>query len=121
MRPARVCAILVGTIAVLGASRWRQGHRGNTCGTGALESALIGDQAVLDHAIRLYRDEHGRYPSLGGFVEQMTSCTSFDGEARATPDFVHGLGPYLRRVPPVPKGPRSGCAKVGADGAPDVG
>lgn len=60
--------------------------------------------------IRLYRTQHGdRYPDLDPFVQQLTACSTPDGSPGAG-DGQHGLGPYLRAIPP---NPYTGGATVG--------
>jgi hypothetical protein len=117
--PSHLLVIVAAAAPVLAYQHWKRPHGPGGCG-GAGESALAGDLATLDNALRLYREEHCRYPSFDCFVEQMTSYTSAGGDASATEDLVHALGPYVRSIPPMPKGPEKGRTEVGCAAAPRI-
>ena len=67
---------------------------------GVADAALAGNLAVLRNGIDLYRADHGgKFPSISAFDAQLTQFTDESGQASATQDETHKLGPYLRKVP----------------------
>lgn len=89
------------------------------------EVTLKADLQALRKAIDFYALEHkGDWPGLrtaGGpgtaqsneaFKRQLTWYTAENGHASATHDETHTLGPYLRKIPPLPVGSRAGKDKV---------
>jgi general secretion pathway protein G len=52
--------------------------------------------------LQVYRNEHGTYPLYSNFEDQMTQWTDCAGNAVATQDATHTLGPYLDKLPDDP-------------------
>ncbi|HEX8522090.1 MAG TPA: hypothetical protein VF669_07530 [Tepidisphaeraceae bacterium] len=74
---------------------------------GIAEAALAGDLAVLRNAIDLYaRDHGGNFPSHATFDAQLTQYTDAAGNPSSVADDKHPFGPYLRKVPVLPVGPK---------------
>jgi hypothetical protein len=73
--------------------------------TEAESAELANALAVLRNAIDMYQEEHdGQRPRQGAFVDVMLKYASPDGRTSMTKDSDFFLGPYLRRVPPLPVG-----------------
>lgn len=67
--------------------------------TDAKVSSCQENLAMIRKQISLYKQQHnGTYPTIAGFVDQMTKKTDVDSTVNATGKF----GPYLNRVPTNP-------------------
>jgi len=66
--------------------------------TDSKDNALRTNLFRIRQQIEIYKQEHGQYPSLVLFTEQMTEPTLPDGTIVA-PGTSGALGPYLREVP----------------------
>ena len=112
-----IVVVIIGIIAAIAIPRMSRGA------TGANDSALSGNLAVLRKAIDLYQAEHdGTYPAVATFVAQITTYTDSAGAAVATKDATHIFGPYLRVVPPLSVGTtRKGQSGVAAADAATIG
>jgi len=101
--------IVVVIIAIIGAIAIPRMSRG---ASGAGDSALIQNLAVLRTAIDLYATEHGNvYPAVGDLKNHLTMYSDASGgTVAATKDAATGViyGPYLRQVPPLPVGRNKG-------------
>jgi general secretion pathway protein G len=114
-----IVIVIIGIIAAIAIPRLSRGS------SGAADSALAGDLAVFRAAIDLYQTEHLAYPASNAgdtatdFQRQLTHYTNAAGlsNAGATADASHPLGPYMRRLPPLPVGSRKGqiTVRIGAD------
>jgi prepilin-type N-terminal cleavage/methylation domain-containing protein len=109
-----IVVVIIGIIAAIAIPRMSRGSEG------AAESALSGNLSVLRSAIDLYYSEHGDYPKVANFVNQMKQYSDVSGGTSATKDATHIYGPYLRELPPLPVGdlPARTSVKVGAKAAP---
>lgn len=112
-----IVVVIIGIIAAIAIPRMSRGA------TGANDSALSGNLAVLRKAIDLYQAEHdGVYPTATDIVAQLTQFTDIAGDPKATKDSTHIYGPYLRAIPPltVPC-TRKGGTLIAATDAVNVG
>lgn len=95
-----IVVVIIGILAAIGIPRLSRGS------SGAADSAVAGDLAVLRNAIDLYATEHGgTFPALATFDTQLTQYTDSAGATSATKTTTAIFGPYLRKVPPLPVGP----------------
>lgn len=119
-----IVIVIIGVIAAIAVTRVGQGAEASG------ESALRGSLSVLRSAIDLYAAEHhGVFPGtvadgMGGAAgtataleNQLMKYSNAQGGASATSAGTHPLGPYLRRVPPVPVGPNAGKSGIAIDAA----
>lgn len=112
-----IVIVIIGVIAAIAIPRLSRGA------TGADESGLRGDLAVLRNAIELYASEHsGDYPGAT-IVNQLTMYTDSTGATNATKSTQFKFGPYIRKPFPALKvGANAGSSAVliVASGAPAV-
>ena len=103
-----IVVVIIGIIAAIAVPRMSRGSQG------AADAALSGNLSVLRNAIDLYYTEHNTYPASGGgedmvvFERQLTKYSDATGGGTGDKDATHNLGPYLRKVPPLPVGSRRG-------------
>jgi general secretion pathway protein G len=108
-----IVVVMIAIIAAIAIPRMSRGA------AGAADSALTADLTQLRKAIDLYQTEHQAWPTVAGFVDQMTKKTNASG----TTDSSAGAliyGPYLRDVPTLPVGTEKGGATVAAAAASGV-
>lgn len=112
-----IVVVIIGIIAAIAIPRMSRGA------TGANDSALSGNLAVLRKAIDLYQAEHdGNFPAAATIVAQLTTYTDSSGAAQATKDATHIFGPYLRVIPPLSVGTtRKGQSGIAAADAATIG
>lgn len=68
--------------------------------TDAKVSALTSNLQTIRSQIQLYKMQHNdTYPTYASFANQMTQYTDVSGDAQATKDATHTLGPYLLSIP----------------------
>ena len=58
--------------------------------------------------LQLYVAQHGTYPALANFEQQMTQYTDADGNVSATKTATHIYGPYIINMPFLPVGVNKG-------------
>lgn len=107
-----IVVVIIGIIGAIAIPRMSRGT------AGASESALKGDLAVLRNAVDLYAAEHnGSFPAFATANDQLTKLTKADGSIDDGSGKAGGFifGPYIRKVPPMPVGTKSGDATF-ADG-----
>ncbi len=120
-----IVIVIIGIIAAIAIPRVGRSA------SGAGESALKQDLAVMRNAIELFASQHdGDYPasvSAGvglnadtpeAFVAHLTKFSDVDGVTNDTYDAGNGfvLGPYLRKgIPPCPVAPNRGSTDVAID------
>jgi len=108
-----IVVVIIGIIGAIAIPRMSRGT------AGASESALKGDLAVLRNAIDLYAAEHaGKFPVYATITNQLTKLTKADGSIDDGTGKAGGFifGPYVRKVPPLPVGTKTGDLTF-ADGA----
>jgi type II secretion system protein G len=62
------------------------------------ENSLKSNLTQMRQQLQLYKNEHGDWPSLEQFEEQLTKRTNRSGDVLSG-DGGPGLGPYLRKIP----------------------
>lgn len=101
-----IVVVIIGIIAAIAIPRMSRGA------TGANDSALSGNLAVLRKAVDLYQAEHdGAYPAAATIADQLTKRTNAAGAVQPTPgtdDNLYPFGPYLRAIPPLSVGANKG-------------
>lgn len=101
-----IVVVIIGIIAAIAIPRMSRGA------TGANDSALSGNLAVLRKAVDLYQAEHdGAYPAAATIADQLTKRTDATGAVQPTPgtdDDKYPFGPYLRAIPPLSVGTNKG-------------
>jgi len=89
-----IVVVIVGLLAAIAIPRFSRGA------SGASDSALSGDLAVLRNAIEMYAAEHnGTYPAAATFEAQLTQYSKLDGSTSAAKNPAFPYGPYLHAVP----------------------
>ena len=114
-----IVLVIIGVIAAIAVPRLTRGA------TNASATALAADLAALRNAVELYRAEHeGAFPTVAGFVNQMTLFSDTAGTSTAAAaDVGNGIvyGPYLKGIPALPVGAKKGSTGVAAADAAGVG
>jgi prepilin-type N-terminal cleavage/methylation domain-containing protein len=111
-----VVVVIIGIIAAVAIPRLSRGS------AGAANSALAGDLAVLRNAIDLYSAEHsGAFPTLANATTAMTQYTDASGAVSAAKDATHIYGPYVRKIPPLPVGARTGSNGIDSKDGTGIG
>lgn len=96
-----IVVVIIGIIAAIAIPRMSRGA------TGANESTLAGNLAVLRKAVDLYGSEHnGEFPTAADLATKLTSKTDADGTVGT--GATHIYGPYLRAIPAMNVGPAAG-------------
>ena len=108
--------VIVGILAAIALPRLSRGSGG------ASFAALLGDLATMRAGIDKYSAEHnGRFPTEAGFEAEMTGYTTLGGAPSPIPTDKHIFGPYLREIPPLPVGFRTGQRGVAGSSGEGVG
>jgi prepilin-type N-terminal cleavage/methylation domain-containing protein len=110
--------IVVVIIAVIGAIAVVRFTRGASA---ANDAALNQNWSELRKAIDRYAAEHGVNPDRASIADQLTMYTDDSGATLASPDDKHIYGPYLRVIPALNTGPRSGQNGIGTADGPTIG
>lgn len=107
-----IVVLILGIIAAIAVPRMSRGAKG------AQESSVASNLASLRNAIDLYYTEHGAYPELAKFSDQLTTYSDATGKTQATKDATYIYGPYIRAIPALPVGADKGSKiVVGTAGA----
>ena len=102
-----IVVVIIGIIGAIAIPRMSRGA------SGAADSGLIADLAVLRSAVDLYKAEHGgTLPAFATFEAKMTTYTNDAGTANATKSSTYYLGPYLRELPKLKVGTNKGQSAV---------
>src|SRR5438876_5595620 len=111
-----IVVVIIAVIAGIAIPRLSRGS------AGAGEAALSENLASLRQAIDRYTVEHGASPALSGIIGQLTMYTDDAGAVpQASPDSAHPYGPYIRAVPALNVGPRTGQTGIAAADGPTIG
>lgn len=98
-----IVVVIIGIIGAIAIPRMSRGA------SGAADSGLVADLAVLRGAIDLYKAEHGgSLPALSTFSAQLTTYSDDAGATSATKTSTYYLGTYLREVPKLKVGSNKG-------------
>ncbi len=65
----------------------------------AMNSAIDVNEQVIRSQLELYKLQHGGYPSLANFVDQMTKASKADGSTAASGTSGYPYGPYVLTIP----------------------
>jgi general secretion pathway protein G len=107
-----IVVVIIGIIGAIAIPRMSRGA------SGAADSGLVADLAVLRSAVDLYKAEHGGVlPAFATFEAKMTTYTDDAGTANATKSSTYYLGPYLRELPKLKVGTTAGWVYDAATGA----
>jgi len=114
--------VIIGIIAAIAVPRISAGALRSD------ESALVADLTTLRSAIDRYAAEHqGVFPGartdgIGGatnsetaLLNQLLKYSNSPGGASSSPGSAHPLGPYLRRMPPLPVGANKNMTAIAID------
>jgi len=82
----------------------------------ARAKALKDDLRNMRSQLQLYNAEHGTYPSLGSFEQQMVLYSDEIGNTSNTKSPVYRCGPYIVEMPRLPVGVNHGLFSVTAAG-----
>lgn len=96
-----VVIVIIGIIAAMAIPRLSRGS------SGAGDSALAGNLAVMRNAINMYAAEHNnKFPGhdSGDMKDHLTQYSTETGATQATRDATHKFGPYIAAFPPCPVG-----------------
>lgn len=63
------------------------------------ENALKGNLFRLRQQIEIYKAEHGDYPTLADFIDQMTLASDKAGDTAAVGTSGYPFGPYIHQMP----------------------
>ncbi len=112
-----IVVVIIGIIGAIAIPRMSRGA------SGAADSSLVADLAVMRSAIDLYKAEHGGdLPSFDDFSDQLTTYTDEGGTANATKTTTYFLGPYLREIPTLKVGSNKGqSALIATQGGTSAG
>ncbi|MBO6739279.1 MAG: prepilin-type N-terminal cleavage/methylation domain-containing protein [Phycisphaerales bacterium] len=100
-----IVVVIIGIIGAIAIPRMSRGA------SGAADSGLVADLAVMRSAIDLYKAEHGgTLPTLADIEAQLTTYTDDAGNDNATKTTTYYLGPYLREIPKLKVGSNKGLA-----------
>ena len=75
-------------------------------------TALKDNLRAMRSALQIYLAEHGTFPSVAGFANQMTQYTDAAGNVSADKTTTHKFGPYILQMPALPVGVNKGAATV---------
>lgn len=103
-----IVVLILGIIAAIAVPRMSRGAKG------AQDSSVASDLAILRNAIDLYNTEHGSFPAVLTFEDQLTKFTNDTGAVSATKTGAFIYGPYIRAVPALPVGAEKGSKVVAA-------
>jgi len=78
----------------------------------ASAKALKEDLRTVRAQLQFYLAQHGSYPTVATFEQQMTAYTDRDGNTSTAPNAAHPFGPYLQTVPRMPLGTEKGKESV---------
>jgi general secretion pathway protein G len=115
-----IVVIILGILAAIVIPQFTQAS------TEARVSNLRTNLQTIRSQLLLYRMQHDNEaypgPAEADFIAQMTTYTNQAGEAVATPDATHTLGPYLQSIPINPmSGVNTVRVEVGVFAAPAIG
>jgi general secretion pathway protein G len=78
----------------------------------ASAKALKEDLRAVRAQLQFYIAQHGSYPTVATFEQQMTTYTDRDGNTSTARNPAHPFGPYLMSVPQMPVGTEKGKGSV---------
>ena len=110
-----IVVVIIAVIAAIAIVRFTRGA------TAASDAALNENWNELRKAIDRYAAEHSANPDKASIAHQLTMYTDDSGATAPVPDDTHIYGPYLRVIPPLNTGPRSGQSGIATADGPTIG
>lgn len=110
-----IVVVIIGIIAAIAIPRLSRGQ------SGAADSAVTANLAVLRKAIDLFQAEHGVFPTAADITDQLTLFTNDSQATSATKTGAFIYGPYVRAIPPLPVGAKKGSTGIAAADAAGIG
>jgi len=105
-----VLVIVVVIIGIIGAIAIPRMSRG---ASGAADSSLVADLAVMRSAIDLFKAEHGgTLPAFATFEAQLTTSSNDAGATSISKTSAFYLGTYLRELPKLKVGTNKGQSAI---------
>ena len=102
-----IVVVIIGIIGAIAIPRMSRGA------SGAADSSLVADLAVMRSAIDLYKAEHGgTLPAFATFSDKLTTYSNDAGTANASKTSTYYLGPYLREIPTLKVGSNKGQSAI---------
>jgi prepilin-type N-terminal cleavage/methylation domain-containing protein len=101
-----IVVIILGILATIIIGLFQNGTRD------AAAASLKDNLRNMRSQLELYIAQHGSYPALATFEQQMTQFTDADGNVSATRTATHVYGPYIIHMPTLPVGVNKGKTTV---------
>lgn len=102
-----IVVVIIGIIGAIAIPRMSRGA------SGAADSSLVADLAVMRSAIDLFKAEHGgTLPAFATFSAQLTTYSNDVGTANASKTSTYYLGTYLRELPKLKVGTNKGQSAI---------
>jgi prepilin-type N-terminal cleavage/methylation domain-containing protein len=101
-----IVVIILGILATIIIGLFQNGTKD------AAATSLKDNLRNMRSQLELYVAQHGRYPALATFEQQMTQYTDGDGNISATKSPTYCYGPYIIAMPVLPVGVNKGRTTV---------
>jgi prepilin-type N-terminal cleavage/methylation domain-containing protein len=101
-----IVVIILGILATIIIGLFQNGTKD------AAAASLKDNLRNMRSQLELYVAQHGSYPALADFEQQMTQYTDADGGVSATRTTTHVYGPYIISMPVLPVGVNKGSTTV---------
>ena len=101
-----IVVIILGILATIIIGLFQNGTKD------AAAASLKDNLRNMRSQLELYIAQHGRYPALATFEQQMTQYTDADGNVSATRTPTYCFGPYIINMPVLPVGVNKGRTTV---------
>jgi len=101
-----IVVIILGILATIIIGLFQNGTKD------AAATSLKDNLRNMRSQLELYVAQHGRYPALATFEQQMTQYTDADGNVSATKTPTYCYGPYIISMPVLPVGVNKGRTTV---------
>jgi general secretion pathway protein G len=101
-----IVVIILGILATIIIGLFQNGTKD------AAAASLKDNLRNMRSQLQLYVAQHGGYPSLANFEQQMTQYTDADGNVSPVKNATHQYGPYIISMPVLPVGVNKGKAGV---------
>ena len=101
-----IVVIILGILATIIIGLFQNGTKD------AAAASLKDNLRNMRSQLELYIAQHGAYPGLATFEQQMTQYTDADGNVSAVKNATHQYGPYIISMPVLPVGVNKGKTGV---------
>jgi prepilin-type N-terminal cleavage/methylation domain-containing protein len=101
-----IVVIILGILATIIIGLFQNGTKD------AAAASLKDNLRNMRSQLQLYVAQHGSYPALANFEQQMTQYTDTDGNVSAVKNATHQFGPYIISMPTLPVGVNKGKTSV---------